>query len=369
MIRKRTKIGIIGTGVGLRTHLPAFRQMEDVDVVALAGSSQSRAIDYARENGIQRGLSYEELCSLPEIDLVCVASPNLHHRAHVQAALEAGKHVLCEKPLAMSVQETTELIELSSAHPSQLALVNHQLRFNPYLRTVKQLVSEGAIGRPYFVKIHQQSTGFSDRSAPWIWSFDADEGGGVRLAMGSHLVDLVKFWFGRKVETVTGSMDPVVLERISSDGRRSKVKASGFFSSYLELQDGISVHLSATAASFSAPRFDFSIFGDCGELHFDLAGKLSGAVLKRRELKVIAPKYSVSEAERENKISIFSGSFPYFANVIVRSIRTGDFGALDVAASFRDALETQAILDALKVSANTGVMERLSGNLHSADLV
>ena len=173
---KKINVGIIGTGVGLRTYLPAFREIADIDVLALAGSNKERASEFAKQHGIKQGMSFENLCKHREIDLVCVASPNPYHRSQVIAALEAGKHVLCEKPLAMSASETRELIDVSSAHPRQLALVNHQLRFNPYLRKVKQLLVDGRLGRPYFLRMHQQSTGFSDRQAPWTWNFDATKG-------------------------------------------------------------------------------------------------------------------------------------------------------------------------------------------------
>lgn len=356
---KIVKIGLIGTGVGLRTYLPAFKDIHDSEVLVISGSSIERATKLAQQHGIKHAMSYQDLCKHPEIDLVCVTSPNLYHREQVVAALRAGKHVLCEKPLAMNVNETRELINISSAHSGQLALVNHQLRFNPYLRKVKQLLEEGRLGRPYFLRMHQQSTGFSDRQATWSWSFDATQGGGVRLAMGSHLIDLVIYWLGERVKHVSGSLDPVVSYRCNSDNVKVPVSASGFFSASLQFAEGLSVQLSATAASCSSPAFEFNLFGEEGELHFNLSDKLTGAFLDNRGETVEISVDGVSEEERANRVSIFSGSFPYYAEEIIRSIQNSEWMTLAPAATFSDALVTQNVLDALKSAATTGEAQSL----------
>jgi predicted dehydrogenase len=355
------KVGIIGTGVGLRTHLPAFRESARADVVAVAGSSVERAREFAHAHRIKYAVDAHSLCLMPEIDLVCVTSPNPYHRAQVEEALAAGKHVLCEKPLAMNLQETSELIAIARERPNQISLINHQLRFNPYIIKVRDMIANGAIGRPYYLRMHQQSTGFADRQARWTWSFDSKQGGGVRLAIGSHQIDLLHFWFGEAVTAVQGAMDPVVRERRGLDGVVTAVKASGFFSASLELESGMSVHLSATAASCGQPTFDFDLYGEEGELHFDLANKLRGAFLSNRGAVQSITVSGVRELERENKVSIFSGSFVYFAPAIVKSLESGDWSDLEPAAKFVDAYKGQVILDALAVAANQGTMQRLSG--------
>lgn len=354
-------VGIIGTGVGMRTHLPAFRALDGVDVVAVAGSNEERARSFARSHDIRHALDARSLCLLPEIDLVCVTSPNPYHYAHVEDALAAGKHVLCEKPLAMDMRETRELIDLARDRPAQLSLINHQLRFNPYIKKVREMIASGAIGRPYYLRMHQQSTGFADRQAPWTWSFDAQQGGGVRLAIGSHQIDLLHYWFGETASTVQGGMDPVVRERRHIDGTVTEVKASGFFSASLELESGISVHLSATAASCGQPGFDFSLYGDAGEVHFDLRQKLRGAFLSAQGSIEPISVPGVTERERNNEVSIFSGSFVYFAPAIVNAIRSRDWSSLEPAARFADAYRVQVTLDALAAAANEGTMRRLSG--------
>jgi predicted dehydrogenase len=355
------RVGIIGTGVGLRTHLPNFRELDDVDVVAVAGSSADRTRSVANSHGIKYALDARALCELPEIDLVCVTSPNPYHRVHAEEALIAGKHVLCEKPLAMDMRETCELIALAASRPTQLSLINHQLRFNPYLKKVKDMIADGAIGRPYYIRVHQQSTAFADRQAPWNWNFDSQQGGGVRLAMGSHQIDLVHYWLGETAIAVQGAMDPVVHQRRLVDDTVTDVKASGFFSASLEFESGINVHLFATAASCGQSRFDFSLYGEEGELHFDLSHKLRGAFLSNRGVVEPIAVTGVTDRERRNEVSIFSGSFAYFAPAIVSAIRSNDWSCLEPAARFADSYKIQIVLDALAWAANDGTMHRLSG--------
>lgn len=107
-------VGILGTGVGIRTYLPAFQALSCLNVVAIAGSNMERGMAFAQAHGIPEAMDFRSICTHPNVDLVCVATPNPRHRIEAAAALEAGKHVLCEKPLAMNTQETRELIQLGS---------------------------------------------------------------------------------------------------------------------------------------------------------------------------------------------------------------------------------------------------------------
>lgn len=352
-------VGIIGTGVGIRTHLPAFRDLKGVDVLAVAGSTRERTKLFADANGIKHAMDPETLCMLPELDLVCVTSPTPFHRDQAERALRAGKHVLCEKPLAMNVPEIDSMVSVARERPAQLSLINHQLRFNPYIKKVKEMVAAGAVGRPYFLRMHQQSTSFSNRNAPWNWSFDGNQGGGVRLAIGSHHIDLIHYWFGETAIAVQGSMDPVVRERRGADGAVSEVTASGFYSACLELASGMTVHLSATAASCGQSAFDFSLYGEEGELHFDLTRLLRGAFLSARG--TVEPIVVTDTAGRPigGVPSIFSQSFTYFAPAIVDAIRTEDWSSVDSAARFGDALQVQVILDELATTSNEGSLHRL----------
>ncbi|MCD4677117.1 MAG: Gfo/Idh/MocA family oxidoreductase, partial [Desulfobacula sp.] len=268
-MNKSMNIGIIGTGVGLRLHYSRFRDVQGAKILAISGSNEQRTIEFAKQFNIPKACAdYKELCEMPELDLIVVASPNLFHYDHVLYAQKCNKHILAEKPLAMDLTEIKTLAK-NAENSSKICIINHQLRFNPYIKKVKELISDNAIGDPYFIRIHQQSTSFSNRNTPWSWIFDDIQGGGVRLAMGSHLLDTLQYWLNKKCCYVSGAINPVVKTRFDKNGKKWNVTASGFFSANLSLEQNIDVQLSATAASCGISRFDFSIYGTKGELHFD----------------------------------------------------------------------------------------------------
>ena len=350
---QKVRIGIIGTGVGLRTLLPGFRAVPAAEVVGLVGSSPERGSAMAEKHGLQAYSSSRELCESSTVDLVCVASPNTYHHADVLCALEHGKHVLAEKPLAMTVAEVDQLIKAAN-QTACLAVVDHQLRFNPYLRAIRSMIQNGELGRVYYIRVHQQGTGFSDLNAAWSWSFDADLGGGVRLAMASHLVDLVRFWVSdRSVHAVSGALDVVVGHRPNASGDATSVRASSFVGAELALGEQLRVQLSATAAAFSGSRFDCEIYGTDGELRFDLVNKLQASLRQTRGKLTPIEVADVFTDERENRVSIFSGSFRYFAPRLVAAV-AGDRSATADASSFSDARANQVILDAILASARCG---------------
>lgn len=352
--KKVIRIGIIGTGVGLRTHLPAFNMLDNVEVYAISGSSEHRTKEFSMEYNLPNPMSdYKKLIDLPELDLVCITSPNLYHFDQVSYALEKKVNILCEKPLAISLSDVKQLID-KSKNNNKLALINHQLRFNPYIRKVRDMVTSDLIGRPYFVNIHQHSTGFANRNVDWSWSFDEKAGGGVRFAMASHLVDLISFWFGNEFLTVRGAMDVVVPERKTHSGQIKNILVSSFFSSSIAMKNNLDIQISATAASCGIPRFDFSIYGTHGELHFNLDSKLSAAFLNDfGNVKNIQVE-NVNYKELENKVSIFKGSFIYFAKSIIETISSNDNSFIEGAAFFEDAYIVQLVLDAIQTSALSG---------------
>lgn len=350
----KVRIGIIGTGVGLRTHYPGFMRTGEAEIVGIVGSNQNRANEFATKFNIPYSFgTYKDLFELKNLDLVCITTPNDRHLEEILYAINNGVNVIAEKPLAMNIEEIDKLIA-ASEKSNKFAIIDHQLRFNPYIIKVKELLRD-KIGRPYFIKIHQQSIGFSDKNAKWNWSFDETKGGGVRLAMASHFIDLIQFWFESPlIYSVKGAMDAVVTERIDDTNEKRKVTSSSFFSANLSLQNNLEVQLSATAAAFGTARFDFSIFGTEGELHFDLANKISGSFSDTRGKLQKIDAEGVTLEEQENKISIFSGSFVYYAPKIIKSIKTADFTILGDATSFKEARYNQTILDAILKSAKTG---------------
>lgn len=352
---EKVKIGIIGTGVGIRTHLKGFRLYENAEIVAICGSSKLRSEEFAMQYDIPIACAdYKELCDIESIDLVCVTSPNRFHLPAVKYAMKKGKHIICEKPLSDDLEEVVELAKAVKEY-KKIAIVDHQLRYNPYVQKIKDMIDAGIIGRVYSVKLHQQGMGFAGATDNWCWSFDGKQGGGVRLAMASHFTDLIQYWFSnRPVINVNGFMTPVTRERTDKAGNVYNVDASTICAAQINMCDELCVQYYINAGAYSGSRFDVNIFGDKGEIQYSLDEKI--VVYMRNELgkKLIVEVDGVFEDELANKVSIFSGSFRYFAPQILKAIQTNDFSLISKSATFEDALYNLSLLDAIKQSANKG---------------
>lgn len=355
---KKIKIGIIGTGVGIRTHLKGFRSFKlenQAEVVAICGSSYARSQEFAKQYGIPVACSdYEELCSNPEIDLVCVTPPNRFHLNAVKCAIKYNKHIICEKPLSDDLAEAEELAQIVKTYP-KIAVVDHQLRYNPYVEKIKEFIENGTIGQIYYIRLNQQGTGFAKEDAPWIWSFDGTQGGGVRLAMASHFTDLIQYWFNNpKILNVTGYLNPVTKQRKNSNGVITDVTASTICTAQIGFSNELCAQYYINAGSYEGSRFDVTIFGDKGEIRYSLDKKLEVYYRDSVSRKVVIDVPNVFEDERQNTISIFSGSFRYFAPMIIKAIRDNDYSYISKSANFNDALYNLKLLNAIQKSANTG---------------
>lgn len=351
---QKVKIGIIGTGVGVRTHFSAFSKLEDVEVVAISGSSLVRSKEFAEKLNIPRACAdYKELCDMADIDLVCVTAPNRYHVEMVKYAMKCKKHIICEKPVSEKMSEVEEL-ELLSRKYDKLLVIDHQLRYNPYMTKIKNLLENKEIGTPYLVRINQEGVGFSDKNAKWSWSFDGKQGGGVRLAMASHFNDLIQYWFGnRDVLAVSGNLNPVFKKRRDDKGAERDVDASTICSAKIDLHNELSLMYTINAGAYRKFIFEIDIYGDKGQIHFDLENKLS---IYRQDSIGVEEKVEVDgvfEDEKANKASLFSGSFRYFAPKIVSAVN-GNADEIARSARLADAIYNCKLLDAILISANSG---------------
>lgn len=351
----KIKIGIIGTGVGIRTHYKGFKLFEDsAEVYAIAGSSYLRSVEFAEKYEIPVACAdYKELCDMNDIDLICITTPNKYHKEMLEYAISRKKHIICEKPMVTTAKDVCLINNLTKKY-DHILIVDHQLRFNPYIAKIKELIDSGTLGKIYNVKINQQGSGFANENLPWSWSFDGDEGGGVRLAMASHFTDLIQFWFdNRPVISVSATLNPITKKRLDKNNNEKNVIASTTCDAFITLKDELTVHYSINAGSYSEPRFDISIFGDRAELSFSLQDKLRiyyrSAIGK---VEKILPEGVYSD-ELENKISIFSGSFRYLAPELIYAIQSGDTSRIKKAATPIDAKYNIDVLEAIKKAANS----------------
>lgn len=344
-------VGIIGTGVGVRTLLPGFRRTGRARIVALSGSSEARTAEVGSALEIPRLTGdFRSVCEAPEVDLICVASPNEFHLEHASFALSTDKHVYIEKPTGVDAVEARAVAAAANSK-ARLVVVGHQLRFNPYLRRMRDMIASGTIGRIYHLAIAQCGSGFTDVNRKWTWEFDASRGGGVRLAMGSHLVDLANFLLDQTPSAVAAALDPVHLTRTPEGGEARECHAANYFSALLTYP-ATTAHVSTTAAAHGVPRFDVVAYGDLADLTFDLDRKL---LLHRfgEAAQVAVDKAVDAEYADRQASSIFSTSFTYLADEIVNAILRGGI-EIAGAATLEEAARYMIALDAARESHTAG---------------
>lgn len=200
---KKLRIGVIGVGFIGPAHMEAMRRLGH-EVVAVAEYSQELADQAAERFLIPKAYrNWKELVADPDIDVVHIASPNHLHYEHAKGALEAGKHVVCEKPLAMTAEESTELVRLAK-EKRLVNAVNFNIRFYPLVHEAKARIESGELGRKLYVIQGSYLQDWLLLDTDWNWRLEPELGGELRAVadIGSHWMDLVTFVTGSRITSV-----------------------------------------------------------------------------------------------------------------------------------------------------------------------
>ena len=206
MEMKDINVGIAGTGFIGPAHLEALRR-NNIHVIGLAEADQEICTQKAAQFGIKNAYPcFEAMIANPQISVVHLATPNSLHYSQAKAALEAGKHVVCEKPLAMTSRESAALVKLAAKNQLVNA-INFSLRFYPISHHARDMVQAGEIGKVF--SIHgSYLQDWLLYETDWNWRLDPKQGGALRAVadIGSHWLDLASFISGLKVTKVMADL-------------------------------------------------------------------------------------------------------------------------------------------------------------------
>lgn len=195
-VRKILRWGIIGCGdVADRKGGPALYGVEGSELVAVMRRDIEQAAEFAHRHGAKRWYNKaEDLLNDPEINAVYVATPVVLHHDYTLRAAEAGKHVMCEKPMAMNAVQCREMIAACRKNGVRLMIAYYR-RTYPIVQKMKQLLAEGVIGEPMLVRINL--TGYYNPQGSGVWRTDPERaGGGVLFDVGSHRLDVMVYLLG-----------------------------------------------------------------------------------------------------------------------------------------------------------------------------
>jgi len=278
---RKLKAAVIGAGFMGRTHTEAIRRLGNVEVVAVVAATKEEASSFAAKSSIEWATDdVAAVLADKSIDGVHICTPNATHYPLTKAALEAGKSVLCEKPLAMSAAEAQEMLNLAEAK-GLVHCTNHNLRYYPVVQQIRRMIQRGDLGEILVVQ--------GTYSQDWLlydtdfnWRILREHNGPLRVVgdIGSHWMDMIQHLTGQKITALCADLNIIHKTR-----KRPKVAVETFAGKLLRPEDyeevpidtedfgAVLIHLgdktrgAYTVSQVSAGcknRFEFSIFGTKG---------------------------------------------------------------------------------------------------------
>src|SRR4051812_44844645 len=255
---KQLRVGLLGTGFMGKCHAlawnavaPTFGDVPRPRLVVLGEVSQELAERGAREFGFERATTdWRALVSDPDIDVVSITTPNNFHADMAIAALEAGKHVWCEKPMATSLADA-ERMKAAADASGRVAVLGYNYIQNPIVRLMRRILDAGEIGTVNHVRIEMDEDFMADPDAPFAWKNEGGSGHGALDDFGVHPLSLVKTLLGG-VARVCGHMSRAYPDRPLPDGSRRPVETHDIASVLIELENGASGLLAFNRAAWGA---------------------------------------------------------------------------------------------------------------------
>ena len=343
------RFGLVGAGEIGRVRADALRRAQGCRLVAVADLAQDRARAAARASSASVYTDYRQLLDHPDLDAVIVSTPPDVHEAVAMAALERGKHVLCEKPLAPTVEACRRLLRTAQRRGLTLATGFNQ-RYFPAIRFVKQTVESGEIGELSFVRALTGHTGLSEFRQPRMRE-QGVVGGGALMDNGLHLIDLI--------DDILGGVTEVWGLTSGSVWRLDSAEDNGF--ALMRNREGKVASLHAGWTEWTGYRFFIEAYGDRGMARASYAPMFSKAiylkkpgVVRRRRFNFY-PSSALREAVRGWKSTV-RVAFQEELRDFVRLVGGGTTTQADGVAGCRAV----GIVHALYESAKTGAAVNVS---------
>jgi predicted dehydrogenase len=349
----KLRAAVVGLGMGT-AHMKAFHQNPQTVLAAIAGKEFERLAALAKEFNVEKtAADWQELVDDPTIDIISIATPNALHHPIAVAALNAGKHVFCEKPLAITAEQAEEMVAAAKAN-NRILEVAFNYRRRADIGMARELVASGKLGRVYHSRISWKRRAGIPGLTSWFTSANL-AGGGAAIDLGPHIIDSLFYMLGEPrvvaVSAVTygelgragyGAMD----NSNYTQGSAGEFQVEDLCSALLRLNDGSSVALEITWASHAVDDEDIS---------FELLGVDSG-------LRIFIPRYATENTlslfgdengkqyTRKPKVSSTGEGHLAVINEFIEHVVSGDFASH--AGDY--ALHRTAIIDAMYRSAKAG---------------
>lgn len=352
------RIGVIGARFGAQVHIPAY-QSEGMEVVAVCTRREESARKTAARFQIPHAFTdYREMLRMQDLDAVAVVAPRSLHYPLSRDAIEAGKHVICEKPLTVRVEEAEELWRLGEDR-GLTCMIAHEYRFSPARAWVKELLDHGYVGKLHLCTVTLLN---GSQAKPEVQPFaeeddDIQQGGGFLWGQGSHYVDCLRHWFG-DVKSVSGKTLTHIPERKDPvTGEPRAAKADDSFYATLEMANGCYVQMTFSAAAPFGKDGRIEIYGREGTLIMPQKpgnpnppayGRVLGGRTGDEELAELSIPDRLELADERNQQKL--PPMRLLAREFVRGIET----CTSPSPNFYDAYRVLEVLTAIRESSSTG---------------
>lgn len=362
MSQSRIRVGVVGLGFGQQAVIPGYQACPDTEVLAVCSRDPAKAQAVATKYQVPHAcVDYDAMLQLEELDVVHIATPPYLHRVMTLSALRAGKHVLCEKPMALSVAEAEEMHGAAEA-ARRLGMINHEYRFLPTWAYMKKRIDEGYLGRLHMVDLTAYTGGWADalrppawadpEQSPWSWLSQKEMGGGILGALGTHLIDGLQWWFG-EIESVCGQLGTFVQERkYLPSGELRAVTADDSFAFLTRFANGAQGAVRVSFVVHGGSGMQLKAYGSEGTLALDNLldprGKLWGA--GRGESTLAELSIPIRFQFETNYDDRRLGAFVRLIETMAEGIRTGQ----KVSPGFCDGLKVQRVIEAIDQSDSKG---------------
>ncbi len=362
-MKETVGIGIIGTGFARRVQIPAFLECKGARVVSVASGHLENAQATAREFNVEHYTDdWRATVKRADVDLICITTPPGTHYEMTLAAIENGKHVLCEKPMAMNVAEATEMT-VKAKEKTVLALIDHELRFQAGRQRAFEMLRAGEIGKIRRAKYTFRAPHRGDATAPWNWWSDEKQGGGALGAIGSHVVDSLLWFTGASVSEVFCQLQTHVKERRDAKTNEMRAVTSDDESSMIlrfadsDLTEDATGIISVSMVEFPDYQHSVEFSGTTGAIRVEYKGEVFATKAGDENWRQIE-NVPLGTAIQGVGDTGFSRGFTAFAPKIIDAIRRGET-EIEHAATFADGLKVQEVLDAARESDENGCAVKL----------
>ncbi len=345
-MEQAVRVGVIGTGFGRKVHIPGLQAFAGTQVISVYNPNLDKAKQVAQTHDIPQAWDQiEAMLADPQLEAVSISTPPHLHFEMAQQALLAGKHVLLEKPIALSVNQACELYRLAQQH-QRVMIPDFEFRCIPTWQHLKHLLEQNWVGsiRSVFIQWLVQSRAKPDR--PWNWYAQRELGGGVLGAVGSHAFDYCRWLWGPTDRLVADLSTRVQRLSDPATGQPKPVTSDDTNLIIMRLASGVPVQIALSSITYTPRGHWVEVYGDQGTLvlgnpnlsdyihGFTLYGSRPGETLQPLPVE---SKFDWEQVYTDGRQAAFMGIVSRW----VQSIRHGS----PVVPSMEDGIYSQLLMD------------------------